>query len=223
MSYSKSAPFILALVVCLSATAAEAGQRGGGGSSRGGGSGSAGGSSRGGGGQQGAGRVGPSSPGHPGGGASHVGGPYRGSSYPYRSSGYRYPYYGYYGSAYPYLGFGLGLSLGYGYPYGYDGYPYGGYPYGYRPYGYSVVVPQGSASGAASVGYGGVRIQGAPADAQVFVDGYFVGTVQDFEGGVVSVEAGPRQIEIRAQDQPPNQFHVNLQPGQTLTYRTGRR
>ena len=223
MSYSKSAPFILALVVCLSATAAEAGQRGGGGSSRGGGSGSAGGSSRGGGGQQGAGRVGPSSPGHPGGGASHVGGPYRGSSYPYRSSGYRYPYYGYYGSAYPYLGFGLGLSLGYGYPYGYYGYPYGGYPYGYRPYGYSVVVPQGSASGAASVGYGGVRIQGAPADAQVFVDGYFVGTVQDFEGGVVSVEAGPRQIEIRAQDQPPNQFHVNLQPGQTLTYRTGRR
>ena len=76
---------------------------------------------------------------------------------------------------------------------------------------------------AAGVGYGGVRIQGAPADAQVFTDGYFVGAVQDFEGAVVSLEAGPHQIEIRAQDQPPIQFNVNIQPGQTLTYRAGRR
>jgi hypothetical protein len=205
MSYSKSLPFIVALVVCLSATAADAGQRGGG-SSRGGGSNRGGGS--------GAGHVGPSSPGRPGVLPSRGIGPYRGYSYPY----YRYPYYG---RGYPYLGFGFGLSFGYGYyPYGYYGYPYG-YPYPYRPYGYTVAVPEGSVS--AGAGSGGLRIQDAAADAQVFADGDFVGSMQDFAGAVVSLEAGRHQIEIRTQDQPPIQFTVNIQAGQTLTYHAGRR
>ncbi|HEV3057840.1 MAG TPA: hypothetical protein VGY48_06310, partial [Vicinamibacterales bacterium] len=77
--------------------------------------------------------------------------------------GYGYPYYGYYGYGYPYYG-------AYGYPYGY---PYGAY--GYPAYGYP--------AGAVGVGtYGGVRIQGAPRDAEVYADGYYVGIVNDFNG-----------------------------------------
>ena len=184
---TRSLPIILALVVCVSATAADAGQRRGG-ASRGGGSGRVGGSSRAGG--SGAGRVGPSAPARPREPGNTVGRavPRAGGSYPrvggsYRGYSYRYSY-PYYGRAYPYLGFGLGYSygyygpgwpLGYGYGYGYDGYPYA-YPYpDYWPYGYTVGVPRRLGQRRQRR----LRIQGAPADAQVFVDGNYVGVVRD--------------------------------------------
>src|SRR2546427_648305 len=71
----------------------------------------------------------------------------------------------------------------------------------------------------ADYAYGGVRIQGAPRDAQVFVDGYYAGIVDDFDGPFqhLDLEAGAHQIEIRAPGLPPLQYDVNVQPGQTLT------
>ena len=47
--------------------------------------------------------------------------------------------------------------------------------------------------------YGGLRITGAPRDAQVFADGYYVGIVNDFDGVFqhVNLEAGPHHIEIQ--------------------------
>src|SRR5712692_5320147 len=116
--------------------------------------------------------------------------------------GYR-PYY--YPYRYPYR---PGLSLGFyaGYPYSY--YPYGyGYGYGYGnyvPYGY----PTGYVTAVPGVAYGGVRIQGAPGDAQVFADGYYVGVVDDFDVVLqqLSLPPGPHRIEIREAGNPPLVF-----------------
>jgi hypothetical protein len=121
--------------------------------------------------------------------------------------------------AYPYrlrlsLGFYAGFPYYYpfGYPYGYYGYGYYGYPYGYYP-------PAGYI-GAGSA-YGGVRITGAPHDAQVFADGYYVGIVDDFDGTFqhLNLEPGAHKIEVRGPNAPPIVFDVNVRPGETITYR----
>jgi hypothetical protein len=113
-------------------------------------------------------------------------------------SGYPYGYYpGYYG-------------YGYGYPYGY-GY---GYPYGYVGGGYV-------GGGYAGNSYGGLRITDAPHAAAVYADGYYVGTVDDFDGKLqhLNLEAGAHHIEVAPQGQPRIAFDVNIRLGQTITYR----
>jgi hypothetical protein len=114
-------------------------------------------------------------------------------------------------------GFGLGLDWYYGYPYGF--YPYGyyssfGYPYGY-PY------PAGYIGATYGRAYGGVRIKNAPRDAQVFVDGYYAGEVDDFDGTLQKLDlaAGAHHLEIRASGSPPMAVDVNILPGETITYR----
>ena len=89
----------------------------------------------------------------------------------------------------------------------------GSYPYGYTPRGYYDPTPGRP--------YGGLRISGAPRDAQVFADGYFVGIVNDFDGVFqhVNLEAGPHHIEIQEAGFEPIAFDVVVQPGQTITYR----
>ncbi|MGB7218863.1 MAG: hypothetical protein WBD07_08645 [Vicinamibacterales bacterium] len=119
------------------------------------------------------------------------------------------PYYGYR----PY--YRPGPSVGF-----YAGYPFGYYPYGYYGYApsaaYVVPVP--------APAYGGLRIQGAPPDAQVFADGYYVGTVDDFDGAYqrLNLPAGPHRIEIRVSGSAPIEFDVRTEPGQTITYRAER-
>ena len=89
----------------------------------------------------------------------------------------------------------------------------GSYPYGYTPRGYYDPIPGRP--------YGGLRITGAPRDAQVFADGYYVGIVNDFDGVFqhVNLEAGPHHIEIQEPGYDPIAFDVVVQPGQTITYR----
>ena len=72
--------------------------------------------------------------------------------------------------------------------------------------------------------YGGVRIQGAARDAQVYVDGYYAGVVDDFDGTFqhLNLEPGAHRIEIRGQNAPPIAFDVNVRPGETITYRADR-
>ena len=141
--------------------------------------------------------------------------PYRPYFYPYRPgltvgfySGYGYPYrYGY--SGYPYNSY-------YGYPYSsYYGYPYGSYGYAPPPPTYVTAMPGYS--------YGRVRIEGAPEEAQVFADGYYMGVVDDFDGAFqhLNLQAGAHRIEIRAPGLPPVTFDVNVIPGQTITYHAG--
>jgi len=122
---------------------------------------------------------------------------------------YYYPYY---------FGYRPGISLGffYGYPYGSYGYPYGyyGYPYGAYGYSYGGYYPAGYARAA----YGGVRIQGAPRDSQVYVDGYYAGIVDDYDGTFqrLDLEPGSHAIEIRTAGRPLT-YDVNVTPGQTVT------
>jgi hypothetical protein len=87
---------------------------------------------------------------------------------------------------------------------------YGGYaPYGYGYGGYS------------GQPYGGLRIDLPQRDAEVYVDGYFVGVVDNFDGIAqqANLEAGPHRIEIRSPEFAPIEFSVNIEPGRTITYR----
>jgi hypothetical protein len=226
MSYSKSVTVLLASVVCLG-LAADAGAQSRGRSGGGGRSGGRGPS------------VGRAVPRGGGGGGPRNDGRSYGRSYDRgRSYGSRVivsprvfvgaPLRSYY---YPYYGYRSGLSIGrfgsYGYPYGY-GYPYYGYRYGY-PYGaygysYGGYYPAGYGYGGGGygyrdAGYGGVRIQGAVRNAEVLVDGYYAGIVDDFDGPFqrLELEGGAHSIEIRAPGFPPLTYDVNVQPGQTVT------
>ena len=92
---------------------------------------------------------------------------------------------------------------GYGYPYAYGayGYPYGGYPYGYY-YDYS----------------GAARLQVKPREAQVFIDGYFVGTVDDFDGWAQRLYVAPGEHELAIYLKGHRTFRQNVlfRPGATL-------
>ena len=109
----------------------------------------------------------------------------------------------------PYRAYSYRPSWSIGVYYGIDG----SYPYGYTPRGYYDPIPGRY--------YGGVRITGAPRDAQVFADGYFVGIVDDFDGIFqhMNLEAGPHHIEIQEADSEPIAFDVDVRPGQTITFR----
>jgi hypothetical protein len=81
-----------------------------------------------------------------------------------------------------------------------------------------------SAAFAPGVGrpYGGVRIDLAERDAEVFVDGYYAGIVDDFDGSFqqVNLEPGPHRIELRLDGFEPVSFEVNVEPGRIIRYRT---
>lgn len=102
----------------------------------------------------------------------------------FRSSGHGYRgggrIYGYFGSPFYYPSYGLGLYGMYGLygPYYYAfGYPY----YGYR------TAPGPWAS---------MRIEVKPKQARVYVDGYYAGTVDDFDGIFQRLDLTPGNHEI---------------------------
>jgi hypothetical protein len=70
-----------------------------------------------------------------------------------------------------------------------------------------------------AVGY--LRLRVSPRHAQVFVDGYYAGVVDDYDGIVQSMtlEDGPYHIEIVAPGFAPLEFDVRILPGQKITYR----
>ncbi len=159
-----------------------------------------------------------------------------GRPYSYSTFGYD-PYYSYYYDPY-YRSRYYWSPWGYGYGFGYMaydpflfggfGYPdyYGGYtdPYyggGYAGGGY--YGGGGYSSGASQVyrGVGSLRLKVKPGHAQVFVDGYFVGTVDSFDGVFqrLNIEGGSHKIELRADGYEPTQFDVMVIPGETITYK----
>ena len=149
------------------------------------------------------------------------GGTYRPSYYrPYYRPYYYTPLLGYSGFYGPYaFGYAYGYpAYGYGYGYGYPGYGYPGY--GYPGYGYGGYGYAGSYRA-----YGGVRIDIAERNAEVYVDGYYAGIVDDFDGTFqqLNVEPGPHRIEVRAAGFTPITFDVNIEPGRTITYRSALR
>jgi hypothetical protein len=112
----------------------------------------------------------------------------------------------YYGSYWPWAFGGLGFGSYYGGYYGrfYDPYPWYGV-YGNSPrYGYPSSYTYGFE--------GSLRLKIKPRDAQVFVDGYYVGVVDDFDGvwQRLHIESGPHRIEVRAPGYEPLTFDVRV-------------
>ena len=105
-----------------------------------------------------------------------------------------------------------GLAFGMG-PYGYDG--RSRYGYGYPRY-------ISSAYGYGRGSHARLRIVDAPRHARVYVDGYYAGVVDKFDGVFEHLELtpGPHQIEIVAAGFATVVFDVHAQGGRTLTYRT---
>jgi hypothetical protein len=111
---------------------------------------------------------------------------------------------------------------GYGfYPWGYGGLGFGGYygGYYYDPFDtfgpYATYYPSQSADDD-----GALRIKVKPRKASVYVDGYFVGHVDDFDGVLqrLHLSSGPHRIEIRQSEYESLTFDVNIVRDETVTY-----
>ena len=127
---------------------------------------------------------------------------------------YGYPYYGYpYGPWYGGYGYGLG--------YFYDPFGYYGYYSPYNDYGYSSGYGSGSYSYGSGRSVGQLRLKVNPKHGQVYVDGYFAGEVDNFDGAFqrLSIESGAHKVEIRADGFETVTFDVVITPGETVTYK----
>ena len=121
----------------------------------------------------------------------------------YRWSPVRYAPWGLISAGVGFSNFSVYGSWSPAYAYGH-GYPYYGYGPGYY----------------ASPGYdfGGVRLRMRPRDAQVFVDGYYAGIVDDFDGTFqqLRLEQGAHKIEVRMPGFEDLELDVYVQPGRTV-------
>jgi hypothetical protein len=128
----------------------------------------------------------------------------------YRDNGRTvYVNYNYYPRRYFPFGFG-GFGPGYYY---YDRsawYPYNAYDYRFDSYAYRYGYPTGE-----------LRLDVEPRHAEVYVDGYYAGLVDDFDGVFqgLRLEEGPYRIEIVAPGLEPLEFDVRIQPGRKINYR----
>jgi hypothetical protein len=147
-----------------------------------------------------------------------------------------------YGGGYyydPYYGYGSNYGYGYGGNYGYSGYPF------YSPYGFGLGYglysglgwnpyfgdPFADAYGGGG-GYGGysssryyqeqgnLKLKVKPRDAKVYVDGYFVGAVDSFDGMFqkLALNGGRHKVEIKAEGFETAEFDVLITPEQTVTF-----
>ena len=143
-----------------------------------------------------------------------------------RSYSYRRPSYGY----------GGGYNNGYNNyrPYAHRSYaiPYGYHRHGPRGWSYNLYFgrPYGYYGGAAAYGYypiapgfvyGSVRIVDAPPEAQVFVDGYYAGVVDDYDGVFqhLNLAPGSHRLDIALPGYAAIGVDLFVEPGQTITYR----
>ncbi len=116
------------------------------------------------------------------------------------------------------------------YPYGYGGFglgfyyydPYAWYPYGYPAYG----RPHYGGSyygGIYDSGYydGELRLQVRPVEAEVYVDGYYMGRVDDFDGvfQAMRLTEGAHRVELVAPGFETLAFDVRIEPGRKINYR----
>jgi hypothetical protein len=95
----------------------------------------------------------------------------------------------------------------------------GYYGYGYGPYSYYYQYPiYGPRRYDAS---GSVRVQVSPRQSEVFVDGYFAGTADDFDGVFqrLHIEPGEHEIVIYLEGHRPFSQRFYLQPGKSFNIR----
>lgn len=129
--------------------------------------------------------------------------------YPRSTYYYGRPYIYSYGGPYLPSRRAFGLGIYYGPSHRYDGY-YSGYyaGHGHVDYGRPYDI-------------GELRLQVSPRHAQVFVDGDYAGTVDDFDGTFQSLklESGSYAIRLEAPGFETMEFDVRITPQQKVTYR----
>lgn len=115
-------------------------------------------------------------------------------------------YGGTYGGFYPWGWGGLGLGGYYGY---YDPWGWG------SPYPPAVYYDRG----------GGLKLKVTPREAEVYVDGYFAGSVDDYDGmfQTLRINPGPHRIEVSLDGYEPLSFDVRIEPGRTITFKADMR
>jgi hypothetical protein len=128
--------------------------------------------------------------------------------------GYGYPYYRYrFGYGWPY-GWGLGVGLGYGFGYPYYSY-YSPYYYGYRGQRYRY-----DDRGAKDYDHyrAGIRVRVSPKETEVYVDGFYAGTVDEFDGTFqrLYVDPGEREIVLRLEGYEIETRRLHVQSGRTV-------
>jgi hypothetical protein len=111
----------------------------------------------------------------------------------------------------PRLTLGFGLYVGYPVPFPrwYDSYWYSNYGYNFSaaPYGgYNAV--------------GGLSFDIGPADAELFIDGEYVGVADDFSPSEppLTLPTGVHHVELRAPGFRDMEFDITVVPGQVIPY-----
>jgi hypothetical protein len=150
--------------------------------------------------------------------------------YPVRYTSY-YGYYNpYYYPSYPYpypYGYAYPSPYGYPYPSAYPAYPPPAYPpatyppNAYPPSAYpqSGYPPQGSIS-PSQTNTGGMSFEIQPSNAQLYVDGRYVGTVGQFTPTTqpLGLTAGHHHIQITAPGYRTMDFEVDIVAGEVIPY-----
>ena len=79
-------------------------------------------------------------------------------------------------------------------------------------------IPPG---GSGYYGTGSLHLKVKPRDAEVYVDGYYSGSVDDFDGTFqkLELEAGPHRIEVRKPGFATLTFEVRIPNDESVTYR----
>jgi hypothetical protein len=96
-------------------------------------------------------------------------------------------------------------------------FPLGGYGYGYA--GGAAYGLDASATAADDVAAGYLEVQGEPVTAQVYVDGLYVGTIDDVRRAGRAVDPGAHHVEVRAEGYDSLSVDVRIDPGETTVYR----
>jgi len=130
----------------------------------------------------------------------------------YRWSPIRYAPWGLISGSIGVAGFGAYSAYG-----AYGAYGYGAYGAPYAPYAHYAHYAHYAPGYGRDVG--GIRLRIRPRDAQVFVDGYYAGLVDDFDGTFqqLRLEPGGHKIEIRMPGFEDLAMDVHVQPGRTIS------
>jgi hypothetical protein len=111
------------------------------------------------------------------------------------------------------IGFGIyaGVPIPYPIAYGYPTYVYGAPVYG----------PPAAVAAPPPDSYGGIALDISPDNAEVSVDGSFVGDARDFAPTrqPLTLAPGRHHIELQAPGLEPLAFDVDVAPGQVIPYR----
>jgi hypothetical protein len=106
-------------------------------------------------------------------------------------------------------GFNLGIGIFFGNPFPYR------YGYPMPVYGYPTVAP--------GVAYGGIVFGMTPSDADIYIDGQFMGNAQDFTSATqpLTLSAGRHRVELQSPGYRPMVFDADVLPGQVTPFEGG--